>query len=513
MRILYFLAHPEGIGGASNVLIKQAHLMKKAGHAVKIIIQDGEDCSHNKSFDILCEKLNLEYDSYAYSIAVCIEEIDILKNLRDMENIHSIIKEFNPDLIHTIQLNITVELVSRSMGIPHLMSIYPISKGMFNIQWIDIFPKFHMGDAEFYCKQWAQGLDITSKCIRVNYECTNSSDEIVQRKAMYEFVSIGVLTSYKNQLAILRFLKMCKDSGIDVHMYMLGDDSLVYGDICKRYVVDNNILDLVDFCGNVTGVERYLRTADAFIHVSKAESYPGVLVEAMANKTPVLIASVGGISELVWNEVNAIIIDGFEAIDIYKAFMRFLGYKSSGKLLNIVDEAYRTYQGNHTNEVVKSELENYYRKIFKSRNFVIKRDIFATDIEDIFKQYDICDISDPYIKGHMWFIHHINSQIKKYGYKTCKIWGAGEYGKKAYILCRDILNIDLIGILDKSKDGKFNGFTIQKPESNFVKEADVILVAVANIDACASIGRSLEDMGRRRNVNYFFLVNNPCISL
>lgn len=513
MRILYFLAHPQGVGGASNVLIKQAHLMKKTGHVVKIIIQDDKNGNHNKSFDVLCEKLNLEYDSYAYSIAVCIEEIDILKSLGDIENIYTIIDEFNPDLIHTVQLNTTVELVTRNINIPHLMSIYPISKGMFNIPWTDVFPEFHMGDAEFYCKQWAQGLDITSKCIRVNYECTNSTDEVVQRKAMYELVSIGVLTSYKNQLAILKFLKLCKDSGLDVHMYMLGDDSLVYGDICRRYVLDNNISDCVDFCGNVTGVEKYLRTADAFIHVSKAESYPGVLVEAMANKTPVLITSVGGISELALNGVNAIIIDGFEAIDIYAAFIRFLDYQYSGELLKIVEEAFRTYQEHHTNEVIQNELENYYKNIFNSRNIVRKQKLFATDIEDIFKQYDVDKMGDQYIKGHIWFIHHMNEQIKNYGYRTCKIWGAGEYGEKAYILCRDILNIELIGILDKSRDGKFNGYSIQKPEGDFIKEADVIVVAIANIDVCASIGRSLEEMGRKRNVNYFFLVNDPCIAL
>ena len=123
MRILYFLAHPNGIGGAMKVLLTQAYIMKQKGHQVKVYIQDNEEGEHIKEYSNLFRKMNLEEVSLYYPIATCIEEINILDSIECISAFERIIDEFFPDIIHSVQLNITAELVARKRHIPHLMNI------------------------------------------------------------------------------------------------------------------------------------------------------------------------------------------------------------------------------------------------------------------------------------------------------------------------------------------------------------------------------------------------------
>ncbi len=517
MRILYFLAHPHGIGGAANVLIKQAHLMQKDGHVVKMIIQDDENDKHSDTFDKVCDEYKLERKSCSYTIAVCIEDIDILKSLDDVRVVYGIIKSFGPDLIHSIQINTTVELIARETMIPHIMSVYPVSKGMFNIPWMNIFPRFHMADSEFYCKQWREGLGITSKCVRISY-CKRSISEKNKDQTNSDkiyIICIGVLTYNKNQLEILKFIKKCKEINQKVHLSILGDDRNEYGDICKKYVMDNDISDIVDFCGVVIGVEEYLKESDVLIHASRTESYPGVMVEAIANRIPVLVTPVGGISETMTNEENCLFIDGFEATDIFDAFTRFIKHRETGELQSIIDKAYKTYLNNHLESIAEVSLRDYYESMLADINGLKHCNETALSIENTFKSYRgiVNKYDDAYIISHIWFAHHINKQIKRFGYKTAKIWGAGKYGRIAQIFCKDFLDIELIGVLDKYKNGQIQGYKIDKPTKDNIKEADILVVAIADMCICSEIGQYLEKSGRVRNKDYYFLLNDPCMVL
>ena len=92
------------------------------------------------------------------------------------------------------------------------------------------------------------------------------------------------------------------------------------------------------------------------------------------------------------------------------------------------------------------------------------------------------------------------------------VWGAGFYGEKALEWC-DYLNGEMLGFIDKSKEGTYHGYVINNPDEGCYDDIDTILVAVMNLDACQEIGRFLEKKGFVRNYNYFFLCNNPCMMI
>lgn len=510
MRILYFLAHPEGLGGASNVLLKQANLMKRVGHDVSIVIQDNDEHNHSRVIDDACEKYGLEYMSYSFSIALCIEEIDIERSIQDKSAIKEIIDEFNADIVHSLQFNVSVELACRELNVPHVMSIYPFSNGMFNLKWDDVFPRYLVTDSDYYCKKWGTGLGIEAKTIRVSYEKRNLNIQKKESQSGYELLSIGLFCSYKNQLEIIKFIEKVVSGGISLRAVFLGECDNAYGEACKRYVEEHNLSEVISITGFAINVEDYLNSADLLIHASKKESYPGVIVEAMANRIPVMVTPVGGIPELVKDRENGFFINGFESDDIVEAFKNFITSKENGTLLEIIDRGYRTYLDNHRGEVVCDELENFYIHIIQNTN--IKSNL-PQITEEMMSKKMLSQCNGEYssfTQCHKWFLSHIFRGLVKDRIENAYIWGAGNYGKYALEWC-NILNLKVKGIFDSYKEGSFQGYAICKPDIKILEPQSVILVAIFDFDVVRTIVEYLEGNGFVRNENFFLLRNDSCM--
>lgn len=509
MRIMYFLAHPGGIGGASNVMLKHAHMMKNVGHDVCVVIQNDEDDHHSHDFDLICERYGVKADQAIYPVSTCIEEIDIDGVINAIEELTGIINSFSPDIVHSLQINTAVELACRKLGIPHVMSIYPLSEGMFNIRWDDVLPKYVVGDSLYYSKQWGEGLGAEWKCIRVSYNNEHNKCEATSSsRSKYEFLCIGVLISYKNQLEIIKFIEILKQRGIDSHLNILGDDSSEYGRKCREYVSEHNLEDNISFRGFVFNIEQYMQGADALIHVSKKESYPGVIVEAMANGLPVMITPIAGIPELVKDGENGLFVFGHSAEDIFDSFNRFVEIRNDKSISKIINNGLKTYEIYHSEEVIQSELEIFYKGIIDESDCGTKFEMNKSILHELHK-FKFEKMS-CYTRRHIWFLWHIKRIVDEFGYKSAFVWGAGHYGTYAIEWCR-VLGISPIGFIDSNKTGEYMGYPILRSNDVHWQTADVVFVAIADIDACRIVSEKLESYGMMRNKNYFLLENNPCI--
>lgn len=514
LKILYFLAHPYHIGGAAKVLLKQAEIIKKLGHTVKVVIQNDDNNSHSAVFDELCIKKNLKYTSCIYPIATCIEEIDLLGAIDCYSNVKNIIDEYRPDIMHSVQLNISVEMVARYENIPHLMNIYPTSVSSFNISWMNIFPQYHSSDSELFCRRWSEGINITSKCLRVPYEPHDNSECVSQSKnsnrlSEYNLICIGYFSALKNQLEILYFVKMCIEQGYDVHIIFLGDVDNKYGEKCKDYVQNNNMSNIVEFTGFLIDIDNYLREADLLIHASVAESYPGVIVEAMANKVPVLCTPAGGVPELVKDGINGFLTEGFTANDLMKCFKRYIYHKNTD-IKNIISEAYLTYKNNHTYQKQGEGLEEYYSYIISHRKKDHDKELVSNmndAINSIKMFYDKQTIKYEYTKKHMWYLYYLSLLKKK---QDAWIWGAGKMGQYALEWIQ-LLGWNVKGYIDTNKEGNYLGYSVIKPNEMELEKNDIVFVAVADFEALTSITKFLEKKRMHRNIDYFLVCNNPSV--
>jgi colanic acid/amylovoran biosynthesis glycosyltransferase len=123
-----------------------------------------------------------------------------------------------------------------------------------------------------------------------------------------ELLSIGRLVGLKGQSVLLDAVSMLRDRGVRVHATIGGDGEMRAP--LERQAAKLGLGDVVSFIGAV-GQDEILSlygSADIFCMSSFAEGIPGVLQEAMAMEVPVIATRIAGISELVEDGENGLLV-------------------------------------------------------------------------------------------------------------------------------------------------------------------------------------------------------------
>lgn len=486
--------------------------MFRLGYMVIVVIPNDMNKTHALTYDYMCRNYNLNMITAAYPVSTCIEQIDILEVFDSYDEIFKLLEREKPDLIHSVQINATVELVSRKLHIPHLMNIYQADLEEFEVKWMDILPQYHSADSELLAGRWGEGLHIPSRCLRVAYENNKDIKAIRKDVTFLKILSIGILAEIKNQLEIIKFVSICKENGIEVELTVLGNYDTPYGRTCIEFVKHNKLEHQVIFKGFVQNVEEYFAQADLMILASTVESFPGVIVESMANRVAIITTPVAGIPEILDDEQNCFFTKGYCAEDIYEAFIRYLKYKRNGELQKIVKHAYDTYKQNHSYEAIGSKLELYYRWIWENyneRELRIGIEEVKQQFSDFLKEKNL-EAVGKYTLKNVWFLYHINNMVRQNMFHKIVIWGAGEFGKVALEWIK-ILECEsrLIGYIDIYKTGEYLGYPILEEKEQVVKSCDMVLVAIGDTNSCLEVMAYLEQCGKRRNKDYFLILNNP----
>lgn len=511
-KVIFFLDFPFNIGGSNRVLITQAYIMQQKGFQVKVVIPNDERGLHDLEYDNICTSYCLSMTTERYHMATCIEDIDILTAFQDYEVILQLIKIYKPDLIHSTQLNIAVELAARELKIPHIMNIYQVDRQSFSLDWLKIYPCYHSADSQLMCERWGRGLEIPSRCIRVAYKLKKNIHKsvVLLDETVLHIVSIGVVYENKNQLEIIKFVLKCKKNGYNVELTILGDCNSAYADKCKRFVKEQGLSYSVIFTGFVSNVEDYLREADLFILASRVESYPGVIVESMANKIPIISTPVAGVPELLKDGENGFLTEGYEAKDIYQTFLRYVEYRKRGKIPKVLEKAYSTFLDNHTYVAVGEQLKSYYQWIVQDYNNRSHSCLTYMDVKskiDKFIEEKKIDRANQFCMRNIWFLYHIYPILEN---KKIMIWGAGFWGAIALEWLEPLQGkIEFVGFIDVNKKGEYLGHPIAANRNEAISECDIVLVAVADSEAMLEIMDDLEKHDKERNKDYFLLNNFP----
>ena len=124
--VMYFLDYGQSFGGAANTLLQQVLLMKKAGLKITIAISDYLSKNLEDGYWNVCNNNGINWISLTYPICSHTEDIDIISVIENYDSVKNKIEELNPDILHSVQINPIVELISRELGIPHIMNIYQL---------------------------------------------------------------------------------------------------------------------------------------------------------------------------------------------------------------------------------------------------------------------------------------------------------------------------------------------------------------------------------------------------
>ena len=141
-------------------------------------------------------------------------------------------------------------------------------------------------------------------------------------KSKYDLVVgiVGVFDQLKGHIYLFNAIKNLNKNKIAC---------LVIGDGREKkkllsYVNKNNLNESIFFTGYVEYVQKYLKLMDVLILPSIQESFPRVMIEAMAMGVPVIGSNVGGIPEAVINNKTGFIIPPKNPVAISEAILKFI---------------------------------------------------------------------------------------------------------------------------------------------------------------------------------------------
>ncbi len=151
------------------------------------------------------------------------------------------------------------------------------------------------------------GIDVEKFCPNYNYKNSN-------------FITIGTVKTlsytYGIDILIKAFARAHKELKITspeiVHKLRL----LIVGGgqnqkELELLVKELGITDITKFTGQVTHIEvpKYINYLDIYIAVSRRESFGVAVIEASACSIPVIVSNVGGLPEVVQNEITGLIVE------------------------------------------------------------------------------------------------------------------------------------------------------------------------------------------------------------
>ena len=188
-----------------------------------------------------------------------------------------------------------------------------------------------------------------------NYSSSNNL-EFIDSHGGYKLVFVGRLIECKGIPFLIESFKMILSSGIQAKLYLVGSGEeenrlrdLVY---CQELGED------VIFLGYSSDPLAIIKRMDLLILPSKEEGLGRVLLEAMDIGIPVIGAEVGGIPEVIDNEVNGLLVPYGDKFALKEAILRVL---NDGVLkLRIINAGFYTLQSKFNSKCHSKKLESIY---------------------------------------------------------------------------------------------------------------------------------------------------------
>jgi glycosyltransferase involved in cell wall biosynthesis len=187
-------------------------------------------------------------------------------------------------------------------------------------------------------KEWHELLTVVPECkvfelpnainLKFFHCVAEKHFAVKEKKAPVQVLYLGYLGKAKGSFDLLDAANMAKAAVDDLHFVLVGSE-LMPGELkhLQEKLRTDDLQLYVDILPPVFGVEKLdmFTSADIFIYPSYHEGMPMAVIEAMACGLPVVATRVGGLPDLIRDQVTGLLVDPArpdQLIDALRVLMR-----------------------------------------------------------------------------------------------------------------------------------------------------------------------------------------------
>lgn len=297
MKILFFITR-SCLGGAQSVIINIANgLCKDHQVAVAAGIDDGEEAS------LLWDALDSSVE--CIRIKPLVKRLSPCKDLIAAIEMRKIYKRFKPDVIH---------LHSSKVGVLGRL-VLPAGKLIYTVHGFDsvrIANRKYLVIERLLQKRCSYIVGVSQ------YDCDNLKREGINNNVT--LVHNGLNVKQQCDIKVPEHFSETKKNIICIARISPPKNHKLFIDIAQQLPeynfiwignleeMDETMTDNCHFIGNIPNAGMYCKFGDLFLLTSNYEGLPMVIIEAMSQGLPVVSSDVGGVFEIVKNDINGFVL-------------------------------------------------------------------------------------------------------------------------------------------------------------------------------------------------------------
>ena len=368
---ILYVSHSAYLGGAENHLFRHCLIAKKAGLKVIFALPSS---AQEKDFALkkMLQDNNIEILFLSYTNFCEVEDIDRNQAIITGKNITSILEKYDIAMIHSCTLIPALGYAARKLNLPYIASLYA-TESNFLCSNPDYYylPDFVHSDSVLYTNKWQDKLGCASRCIRSYIPNEFFRTREASSKHTYRIAISGTLQERKQQKELIESIGLLKNE-LNLELFLFGYDDFYpdYKALCIETAKKYGIQDRIHWKGLVSNIYDILDELkiDIVVCSSVFESFPQVILEAMALEIPVVSTPVAGVPEIIINEKTGFLALGFTAKDISKAIKNCIEHIENQKIHIILKNAKEVLVRECSLENVSSQLFDIYIEGFKTTN-------------------------------------------------------------------------------------------------------------------------------------------------
>ena len=173
-------------------------------------------------------------------------------------------------------------------------------------------------------------------------------------------VTIGRQEFQKGHDVLLRALATLSRTRPGVRLVVAGREG-AWTSTLQGLIDTLELEDTVVFTGHAGNVGDLLCAADVFTLPSRFEGFGGVLIEAMALRTPIVASDIGPVREVVGGDTGAVLVPPDDPLALGAALDALLN--DPDRRRDLAERGHARFEANFTIEVVAGQMADLYKEV------------------------------------------------------------------------------------------------------------------------------------------------------